>query len=197
MVLQWLLGQWNDIKGNAKWAVVLVGLSAMVAAAIALTHGLALWQQLILAVLFIVIFGWAVFMSAAYSLARGNLQPAPPRHTEATGSVLIGAPTEVAPWLRPMSLEQRDFNALRHEFEALTWSQQVALAMLCNSTTLSASTLIQLLGQRGFGADIKETIITPLIRTRFVELSSSGQMSPHPARLSAITQLIEQWRSRP
>ena len=61
---QWLLEQWNDIKGNFKWFVVVLILSFMTAAAIALTHGLLLWQQITLAIIFVLMFAWALFMTA-------------------------------------------------------------------------------------------------------------------------------------
>jgi hypothetical protein len=43
--MKWLAEQWNDIKGNAKWYVVLLILGVMTTGAIALTHGLAFWRQ--------------------------------------------------------------------------------------------------------------------------------------------------------
>lgn len=64
-MLQWLAEQWNDIKGNAKWAIVLLILSAMTLAATMLTDGLVLWKQLTLLAIFILMFAWAVFMTAA------------------------------------------------------------------------------------------------------------------------------------
>jgi hypothetical protein len=59
----WLARQWWDIRGHAKWAIIVAIGSAVVTAAIALTHGLALWQQMTLAALFVLLFGWAVAAS--------------------------------------------------------------------------------------------------------------------------------------
>jgi len=76
-MLQWLSKQWDDIKGNAKFAVVLVVLGLMETAAIALTHGLLLWQQITLGMMFLLIFAWAVFMTAytaAFVPPRSGLQ---------------------------------------------------------------------------------------------------------------------------
>jgi hypothetical protein len=76
--MRWLLEQWSEIRGHAKWAVVGLIWLAVTAAAIALTHGLALWQQLALLALFIVMFGWCVFMSAAAgAFVRRNPLPSP------------------------------------------------------------------------------------------------------------------------
>lgn len=57
----WLRQQWNDIKGNVKYAVVLVVGAAVVTGVVALTHGLLLWQQVVLAGCFVLLFGWALF----------------------------------------------------------------------------------------------------------------------------------------
>ena len=82
----------------------------------ALTHGLALWQQCTLAIFVIVIFGWAVFMSAAYALTRGNAQLSSRALAPAVddiGPPLIEAPTVIAPWLREVTLEERERGKLR------------------------------------------------------------------------------------
>jgi hypothetical protein len=63
MSWNWLAKQWQDIRGNFKfWLTLIIG-SAMVTAAVAITRGLEWWQQTILLVLFVMLFGWAVIAS--------------------------------------------------------------------------------------------------------------------------------------
>jgi hypothetical protein len=57
----WLHQQWNDIKGNVKYAIILVFGTAVLTGVVALTHGLLLWQQVVLAGCFALLFGWALF----------------------------------------------------------------------------------------------------------------------------------------
>lgn len=97
--------------------------------------------------------------------------------------------------LEPATLEQRDLNSLRNEFEQLTWIQQAALALLCQNTSLPATAFRQIMEHRGFGADNNDTL-AQLRKTRLVEVSHTGQFSPHPARLPQIRHLIEEWKHR-
>ena len=61
----WLRQQWADIRGNVKYAVVLLVGGLVVTGVVALTHGLLLWQQVILAACFVLLFGWALFATTA------------------------------------------------------------------------------------------------------------------------------------
>ncbi len=61
----WLLRYWNDIKGNVKYAVALIIGTAIVTGVVALTHGLCLWQQVVLAGCFVLLFGWALMATMA------------------------------------------------------------------------------------------------------------------------------------
>ena len=61
----WFKRQWNDVKGNVKYAVLLFVGGIFVTAAITLTHGLSIWQQGILALIFVLLFGWAVAATTA------------------------------------------------------------------------------------------------------------------------------------
>jgi len=73
-MFDWLERQWRDISGNVKFWILGLSGTALVAAAVALTHGLGLWQQIVLAFLFILLFGWAAI--ATYVAKRlGNQQP--------------------------------------------------------------------------------------------------------------------------
>lgn len=65
---KWLFRQWRDISGNVKfWLLGVTGL-AIVSATVALTHGLYLWQQIVLSLLFVGLFAWAVI--ATYAATR-------------------------------------------------------------------------------------------------------------------------------
>jgi hypothetical protein len=63
----WLRRQWNDIRGNVKYAAVLLISGLVVTGVVALTHGLSLWQQAVLAACFLLLFGWALFATTAAS----------------------------------------------------------------------------------------------------------------------------------
>jgi hypothetical protein len=71
--VDWLCQQWNDIKGNVKYAAVLGVGWAVVTGVVGLTHGLLLWQQVVLAGCFVFLFGWALIAT----MATRRLQPAP------------------------------------------------------------------------------------------------------------------------
>lgn len=68
MVAQWIRKQWQDISGDVKFAGICLFGTACMAGALALTHGLALWQQIILGFLFVLLFGWGVV--ATYAATR-------------------------------------------------------------------------------------------------------------------------------
>src|SRR5580704_3630144 len=57
---EWVKRQWDDIRGNAKWAAMIVIGNGFMILAVALTHGLQLWQQVALSVCFVFLFGWAM-----------------------------------------------------------------------------------------------------------------------------------------
>jgi hypothetical protein len=61
----WFERQYRDIKGNFKWALALLVKGGIVAAAVALTHGLLQWQQAALAGCFVLLFGWALAVTFA------------------------------------------------------------------------------------------------------------------------------------
>jgi hypothetical protein len=74
---QWLQKQWRDISGNFKFWLVTLITGGIVTLAIALTHGLQLWQQITLAILFLVLF--AIAIVATYAATR----------PKATGNTII------------------------------------------------------------------------------------------------------------
>jgi hypothetical protein len=64
----WINKQWRDISGNFKfWLITLVS-GGIVTLAISLTHGLQLWQQITLAILFLALF--AIAIVATYAATR-------------------------------------------------------------------------------------------------------------------------------
>jgi hypothetical protein len=100
---------------------------------------------------------------------------------------------EILSWPEP-SPEIREYNSLKNEFDSLKWAQQHAFDLLYKLTTASPDTLCHLLKQQGFGMDVAQ-IIAPLVKTRLVETSGDGILSPHPARRPSIKKLLEEWRS--
>jgi hypothetical protein len=62
-----LLRQWNDIRGNVKYGLLLTALTLMLIGFTTLTHGLMWWQQACLVAIFSVVFVWAI---AATVVAR-------------------------------------------------------------------------------------------------------------------------------
>jgi hypothetical protein len=73
-MVRWLVHHWNDIKGNVKFFIVTFIGSGVVSLVVALTHGLAVWQQTVLALCFLLLFGWAIAATAAH---RSTSAPAP------------------------------------------------------------------------------------------------------------------------
>lgn len=54
----WIKTQWDDIKGNVKYALLLIVLGAIVTGAAALVRGLPAWKEAILVFLFAVLAFW-------------------------------------------------------------------------------------------------------------------------------------------
>jgi hypothetical protein len=81
VMASWLRRQWDDIKGNVKYAIVLACGTAIVTSAVALTHGLQLWQQAALAACFLLLFGWAVIATVG-AVSGANAQPHNPPGTD-------------------------------------------------------------------------------------------------------------------
>jgi hypothetical protein len=71
---EWLLKQWNDIKGNVKYGIVIAAGTAALTATGLLTHGLARWQQAILLFIFGLVLTWAVIVTAL-NFFRSKLRP--------------------------------------------------------------------------------------------------------------------------
>jgi hypothetical protein len=181
-VTQWLLQQWNDIRGHAKWAVVLVILGAIVTAAIALTHGLALWQQLTLAVLFIVMFGWAVLMTAA---ARLNLKPssAPERQMHPVETF-----TQVATLSHNETLQ---LSRAVSELSNLTWAQETALCLIYLQTPLHQAAWKLQFENLGF-ANVLEQIFEPLKKTTLIAYDMQN-VRMGPSNNAIIARHVEVW----
>jgi hypothetical protein len=71
---EWLLKQWNDIKGNVKFATLgLVGSAAFTLVGL-LTHGLTWWQRAILLFIFGVIALWAI-TATVLTILRSKPRP--------------------------------------------------------------------------------------------------------------------------
>lgn len=61
--MQWLINQWNEISGNVKYAILAAIGGLILAVVKMLVSGLQLWQQIVLLFLFLVLFGWGLFMT--------------------------------------------------------------------------------------------------------------------------------------
>src|SRR4051794_17804350 len=71
----WLLRQWQDIRGNFKfWLLGVIALGAMTAA-LAITRGLLLWQQVLVDGTFLLLFAWAVVATARRGRPRYLITP--------------------------------------------------------------------------------------------------------------------------
>ena len=83
----WFLRQWRDISGNVKfWLLGVIGV-AIVTATIALTHGLYLWQQVILSLIFLILFAWAVVATVAATRPKEVPPPPPPLNVTTTENI--------------------------------------------------------------------------------------------------------------
>ncbi|HEX7287737.1 MAG TPA: hypothetical protein VF532_16230 [Candidatus Angelobacter sp.] len=72
----WLRALWTDIKGNVKYGLLVLLLSAAWTGLLALTKGLKLWQQLGLTVIFVAPLVWAILATVQRSRGRtSELQP--------------------------------------------------------------------------------------------------------------------------
>lgn len=67
---KWLYEQWKDIRGNVKWAVLVLVGGGVVTGVVALTHGLALWQQVCLSASFVFMLSWAIVATAYATVGR-------------------------------------------------------------------------------------------------------------------------------
>lgn len=88
----WLLRQWNDIKGNVKFWVVLFVAPFLSKTAIALTSGIPLWRRAALGVIFIILFGWAILASL---IAKKRSVVLPPKISEDKTSTGLTLKTSV------------------------------------------------------------------------------------------------------
>ncbi|MGA2269867.1 MAG: hypothetical protein ABSH44_15465 [Bryobacteraceae bacterium] len=70
--MRWILRQWDDIKGNVKYGLLLFILGVIMAGVVAVTHGLALWQQVTLTAFFLVLVAWALLATAAHRAAENR-----------------------------------------------------------------------------------------------------------------------------
>jgi hypothetical protein len=171
----WLKGQWNDIKGNAKWAVVTAVGTGFVILAVALTHGLHLWQQVSLSVCFIFLFGWA--LAATFRRESRGLK------NDRAFAQPIPKPQEP-----PMSQTDRAMQTrARGDFMTLNWQQKVALREVYRQPGIFVGRLRgQMENTFGF-AEPMEKLITPVLKTSLVFQDGLGGINPSPQAIIAKT----------
>src|SRR2546428_13850285 len=85
----WLLEQWHDVKGNVKFWILALSGGLALGIVKALVNGLQLWQQIFLLLLFLALFGWALFTTWEIIKPRITVSTV----TSATPSTPVGSPT--------------------------------------------------------------------------------------------------------
>ena len=70
--MEWLQRQWNDIKGNVKFWILSFVVVATMTGAVAITHGLALWQQVVIMLMFTVLLVWSVAATASLAALESH-----------------------------------------------------------------------------------------------------------------------------
>lgn len=73
-MFDWLLKQWNDVKGNVKFYFLSLLTAGIIVGAKFVTDGLPLWKQIFLLLTFVWIFGWAMAASWKLRQARSLLR---------------------------------------------------------------------------------------------------------------------------
>ena len=86
---QWIKRQWDDIKGNVKYAVVIAGLTGAVIGINRITAGLSAWQQIVIAMFVLGCSTWAIFATFRWREASGNRTNKNPRSDETNDSVRL------------------------------------------------------------------------------------------------------------
>jgi hypothetical protein len=81
-VQEFIIRLWQDVRGNVEfWILSLLAIGAVTAAAL-LTRGLLLWQQIVLLVLFAVLFGWAMVSTYRVGHPRPSTAAITPQNVE-------------------------------------------------------------------------------------------------------------------
>jgi hypothetical protein len=99
---------------------------AIVTGVVAITHGLQIWQQVILAACFVLMFAWAVTATLCNVLGfhAARIRPGPP----ASSNSGVAAESQQRP---PLSAsEQQMLDRTNNEIRLLTLPQKVALASI-------------------------------------------------------------------
>jgi len=81
-VWNWLVKQWQDVRGNVKFWISTVVAAGAVAAIAALVHGLSFWQDVALIFLFSVILVWAVIASVYLAPRKPESSAITPENVE-------------------------------------------------------------------------------------------------------------------
>jgi hypothetical protein len=103
--ITWLRAQWNDIKGNVKYGILILLLSAAWTSILALTQGLHLWQQLGLTVIFVVVFVWAIVARVQRSRAA---TPNPQQNGESLRERLFALNKQIKEYVKTYGDEPQD-----------------------------------------------------------------------------------------
>ena len=161
----WIVQQWNDIKGNVKYALVLIGGAGLITLVTMITHGLLPWQQVVLMACFVLVFGWAAFVTAV-NVTNCNFSRCVP----------------VTPRIVP--------ETVRQAFLELPWPAQIAVRIVYAHSGTHIGDLGHMMAERGFRdlSSITETILaTNLVRRDFI-----GYLSPNPDMMQDVVALLEE-----
>ena len=93
-ILDWLLRQWDEIKGNVKFWILLTIVPFLVKAAIALTSGIPMSRRITLGVVFMIVFVWAILASFA-AATRATVPTARPLAGKTSSILAVRASVEV------------------------------------------------------------------------------------------------------
>lgn len=127
----WFTRQYREIEGHFKWALVLLVGDGIVTIVVTLTHGLLRWQQAALAACFVLLFGWAVAMTARSwrNSSAGNVKRSKSEHA---------------------SLDEKRLADTARQVVALTSFERFALWQLFLKDTMTGAQLYDIVVGLGF-----------------------------------------------
>jgi hypothetical protein len=184
----WLCRQWNDIKGNVKYAILVVLGAGVVTGTVALTHGLLVWQQVWqqvgLAGCFVLLFGWAVFATARHPLLKSQAAPgAPSPPPDGTLKALILSSTD-----------EKLLDAARDDLRSLKFEHRVALRLVHNSPGQFVGEYVRQLETLKIADGDK---IIKWLMGATVLINSSPQMRLSQSPHAFIKRLVEEEMAKP
>jgi hypothetical protein len=81
---------------------------------------------------------------------------------------------------------------VRADYGNLTYPQKLALARIATYPGNTDYTLVEWLGQKGFGQPIRETILSPLLMSPLLDADGQGRLDLSPSKRELIAALLRQ-----